>query len=83
MMPISEADAEALGRKWLEGLIKPEDFDSRIVEWKSEEAIRQAIRDGDVDQRQFLKELARRSEAGTFSHEMTRFIDEFPIKKES
>lgn len=79
VMPISEAEAEALGRAWLEGRVKPEDFDERIKHWKSEEAIRQAIREGDVDQRQFVAELKRRSAAGTFSREMERFVDSFPI----
>ena len=67
-MPQTKATAEALARRWLAGEVKPEDFDPSIAEWKKEEAVRQAIREGDLHRLDFVREIERRNAQGKYGY---------------
>jgi len=73
-----KADADALAKQWLEGKISPEDFDDRITQWKTEAAVRDMIKHGDIDQRQFVDEVRRRSQVATPHGQLEQFKDKYP-----
>jgi hypothetical protein len=78
-MVLTKEDADSLARKWVAGEVAPEDFDPRIAEWKSEQSVRQAVKEGELHQKQVSDELARRQDAGRFQREMPAFVDQHPV----
>jgi hypothetical protein len=77
---MSLEEADALGRAWLENRVAPEDFDPRIKEWRSEQAVNQAVKDGDVSVKQRQEEIERRRRVSTqFGIITPQFVDKYPI----
>lgn len=74
---VMRSEAEALAAAWVQGRVAPEDFDDRIKEWQSEDAVREAVKTGDLHQKQVQEELERRRNAGQFDKETEAFIDRF------
>ena len=78
---INKEEAEALARKWQSGEVLPEDFNPEIVVWKTEEAIRELVKTGDLHQKQVVDEIQRRRRAGYFDNEQEHFVEKFPMKE--
>ena len=75
----SFAEAEAIARKLAGGEVSMVEMVPGLKEWQSEEAIRDAIKHGDVSVKQFQDELERRGEFGVFGVPKTGFVDRYPI----
>ncbi len=77
----TRANAEAVARMWAEGQIAPRDVDPRVREWETEEAVREAIKHGDLHQKQFVEEINRRRDISTMQYQgdAPRFVDHFPL----
>lgn len=71
------SEADALAAAWANNEIAPEDLDPRIAEWKSEKAVRDLVKTGDLHQKQVQDEIERRRNAGEFNKETEAFIDKF------
>lgn len=78
--PLSKQEADALAAAWMSGQVAPEDFDSRIREWQSEASVRQAVKEGDLHQKQVTDEIRRRQGAGRGNKETKAFVDKHPLK---
>jgi hypothetical protein len=74
---VMRSEAEALASAWVSGQIAPEDFDDRIKEWQSEEAVLEAVRTGDLHRKQVQDEIERRKNSGQFDKETEAFVDKF------
>lgn len=77
---VMRSEAEALAEAWAHGRVAPEDFDDRIKDWQSEDAVREAVKTGDLHQKQVMEEIERRRNAGQFDKETEAFIDRFKTK---
>jgi hypothetical protein len=76
----TRAGAEAVASKWAASMIAPEDVMPAVKEWKTEEAVRDLVKHGELHQQQVYEEVQRRRQTGYFDRPSPRFQDLYPRK---